>query len=110
MAAVTITAAVMVTGTHLAGKKTGAGLEITRNTEMRTTALGHLRTGLEETRERIEVTALKEEKAILTRGLSVITTMADRSEVIRQEECPASVVEAFTVAEVVPTVAVHIIE
>jgi len=71
---------------------------------MSTTALGHLPTGTEETRERIEVMAAKEEKAILTPGPSVITTMAGRREVTRQEECPASVLEAFTVAEVVSTV------
>lgn len=110
MAAVTITAAVMVTGTHSAGMETGERLEITRN-------MGTHTTGPEERREQIEVTAVREEKAILTPGPSVITTMAGRREVTRQEECPASVVEAFTVAEVVSmvvaevcTAAVHIVK
>jgi hypothetical protein len=97
--------------------ETGKRLEITRNMGTHTTALGHLPTGPEETRERIEVMAVKEEKAILTPGPSVITTMAGRRGVTRQEECPASVVEAFTVAEAVSTVvavvstaAVHIVK
>lgn len=117
MAAVTITAAVMVTGTHSAGMETGERLEITRNMGTHTTGPGHVPTGTEERREQIEVTAVREEKAILTPGPSVITTMAGRREVTRQEECPASVAEAFTVAEVVSmvvavvsTAAVHIVK
>lgn len=88
----------MAIGTHSTAKATEARLEVTAGTQ--TTALEAPPMGGEATREQLEATGMHEAKATLTPEVSVITTKAERSEVTRQEEGPASAAEAFTAAVV----------
>jgi len=93
-------------GTHSAGKEAGDRVEVMADVEIRTATrehqLGHSRgTGV-----RLAATARRAAKATRALVVSVITTTADRREVTRQEGGPASVVEVFTLAVVVSTVAV----
>ena len=94
---------VAVTATTLTG--TEPRTEVRVNAGTGTTTPGQLPTGPKGKRARLEGTGIHEVKVIRALARSVITTTAERSEVTRQEEGPASVVEAFTAAAVSMAVA-----
>jgi hypothetical protein len=93
-------------GTHSAGKETEAPLEATANAEGHTATREHQLSRSREIRAPLAATPIRGVKATRALVVSVITTTADRREVTRQEGGPASVVEVFTLAVVVSTVAV----
>lgn len=104
IAIIIIAAAATGIGTHSAIRETKAPLEVTANAEARTAARGHQLGRSREIRVLLAATAKHVVKATRALEGSVITTMAERRDVTRQEGGPASVVEDLTAAAVVFTV------